>query len=69
MNLLKNILLSVESPLTGFEAKTPDVIDADIRLCYFFSQIEKESLEKLMSKECKYVIRNLLGGEGSAYYH
>lgn len=53
----------------GFETKTPDVIDTDIRLCYFFSQIEKESSEKLMSKECEYVVHNLLGGEGSAYYH
>ncbi len=53
----------------GFDAKTPNIIDCDIRVCYFFSQIEKESFEALMSKECEYVIRNLLGGEGSAYYH
>ena len=50
-----------------FSIESPKYVDSDIRLYYFFNQINKENLSALLNKECIYRIHNSTG-KGCAYY-
>ena len=50
-----------------FSIESPKYVDSDIRLYYFFNQINNKNLSALLDKECIYRIHNSTG-KGCAYY-
>ena len=64
---LDSLYSDANNCFADFNIESPENVDSDIRIYYFFNQINKNDLSDLLNKECKYRIHNCIG-KGCAYY-